>query len=124
MPPNLTADVERLRAFVATLPPDRKYTIEFRHETWFVDDVFAILRERDIPMCVVEQPEFASPVVATASWGYLRLHRFDYDAAALAKWAATIAAMPWNETFVYFKHDEGDGSGPPAVDAFVKAFSA
>ena len=76
--------VALLRAFVATLPADRKYTIEFRHETWFTHDVFAILRERDIAMCVVEQPEFASPVVATATWGYLRFHKFDYDAASLA----------------------------------------
>ncbi len=120
LPPNLKADVERLRAFIATLPADRKYTIEFRHPTWFTDDVFAMLSERDIAMCIVEQPEFASPVVATASWGYLRLHRFDYDEAALAKWAATVAEQKWGEAFVYLKHDEGEGSGPPAVDTFVR----
>lgn len=120
LPPNLKKDVPRLRAFLATLPPDRRYTAEFRHETWFDDEVFDALRERDIPLCITEQPDFASPVVATASWGYARLHRFDYDDAALASWADRIAALPWSEAYVYFKHDEGIGSGPPAVDAFIR----
>ena len=120
LPPNLKKDLPRLRAFLATLPEGRRYTVEFRHETWFHDEVFEVLRERDIPLCITEQPEFASPVVATASWGYARLHRFDYDDAALAAWAERIAALPWGEAYVYFKHDEGIGSGPPAVDSFVR----
>jgi uncharacterized protein YecE (DUF72 family) len=119
LPPNLKKDFPRLEAFLETLPTSRKYTIEFRHESWFTDDVFDLLRSRDIPMCIVEQPEFASPVVATASWGYLRLHRFDYDGARLAEWAARIRAQAWKEAVVIFKHDEGAGSGPPAVNAFV-----
>ncbi len=122
LPPNLKKDFGRLRAFLDTLPADRRYTIEFRHESWFDDDVFAALRERDIPLCVTEQPEFASPVVATASWGYARLHRLDYDEAALSAWATRIAGQPWTEAFVFFKHDEGIGSGPPAVDAFRQTF--
>jgi len=122
LPPNLKRDIGRLRTFLDTLPADRRYTIEFRHESWFDDEVFGALRERDIPLCVTEQPEFASPVVATASWGYARLHRLDYDDAALADWARRIATQPWNEAYVFFKHDEGIGSGPPAVDAFKRAF--
>ena len=120
LPPNLKKDVDRLRAFIAMLPADRKYTIEFREASWFDDDVYAVLRERDIPMCIIDQPDFSSPVVSTASWGYVRLHRFDYDAAGLAHWRKTIASQPWSEALVYFKHDEGIGSGPPAVDAFRK----
>ena len=124
LPPNLKKDLDRLRAFLATLPADRRYTIEFRHETWFEDDVFDVLRERDVPMCIIEQPDFASPVVSTASWGYARLHRFDYDDAMMKVWAERLAAQPWSEAYVYFKHDEGIGSGPPAVDAFRRAFAA
>jgi uncharacterized protein YecE (DUF72 family) len=124
LPPNLKKDVDRLRAFLDTLPADRRYTIEFRHESWFDDEVFDALRARDIPMCIVEQPDFASPVVSTASWGYVRLHRFDYDDAMMAEWVKRLAAQPWSEAYVYFKHDEGIGSGPPAVDAFRRAFEA
>jgi uncharacterized protein YecE (DUF72 family) len=122
LPPNLKKDTDRLRAFLDTLPTGRRYTIEFRHESWFEDDVFAALRERDIPLCITEQPEFSSPVVSTASWGYARLHRFDYDAPMLAAWAMKLAAQPWDEAYVFFKHDEGIGSGPPAVGAFMTAF--
>lgn len=124
LPPNLEKDTELLRAFLETLPRERRYTVEFRHESWFDEDVFDVLRERDIALCITEQPEFAAPVVSTASWGYLRLHRFDYNAAMLAEWAAQIAVQPWNEAYVFFKHDEGIGSGPPAVDAFIRAINA
>jgi len=124
LPPNLKKDTERLRAFIDTLPVDRRYTIEFRHESWFEDDVFEALRARDIPMCITEQPDFASPLVSTASWGYTRLHRFDYDDRMLADWAKKISGQPWSEAFVFFKHDEGVGSGPPAVGAFINTFSA
>jgi uncharacterized protein YecE (DUF72 family) len=105
-----------------TLPTDRRYTVEFRHESWFDDEVYAVLRERDIPLCVTEQPDFASPIVTTASWGYVRLHRLDYDAQLLDEWSRRIASQPWTDAFVYFKHDEGIGSGPPAVDAFIESF--
>ena len=124
LPPNLKKDVDRLRAFIATLPADRRFTIEFRHPSWFEDDeALDALRSRDIALCVTEQPEFASPVVATASWGYARLHRLDYDEPALRTWAGRIAALPWSDAYVYFKHDEGAGSGPPAVDSFRAAFA-
>ena len=121
LPPNLQKDVERLRVFLDSLPLDRKFAMEFRHESWFDENVFAALRARDIAMVAIEQAEFSSPLVATASWGYLRLHRFDYDDAMLADWASKIAGQAWTDTFVYFKHDEGIGSGPPAVDSFVRA---
>jgi uncharacterized protein YecE (DUF72 family) len=124
LPPNLKKDLDRLRAFVDTLPSDRRYTIEFRHESWFEDDVFDVLRARDIAMCIIDQADFASPHVATATWGYLRLHRFDYDESALTQWAKRIAAQPWGEAHVYFKHDEGVGSGPPAVDNFIRTVAA
>jgi len=121
LPPNLKKDVERLRAFLALLPVERRFTIEFRHDSWFDDEVFEVLRGRDVAMCAIDQEDFAAPVVPTASWGYLRLHRFDYNEFALNEWAKRVTAQPWTETYVYFKHDEGEGSGPPAVDAFIRA---
>jgi uncharacterized protein YecE (DUF72 family) len=125
LPPNLKKDLERLRGFLGLLPSGRRYTIEFRHESWFDDDVLSALSERDVALCIAEQEDFKSPVQGTASWGYLRLHRLDYDAAALTEWANRVSSFGWSEAYVYFKHDEAEGSaplsGPPAVDAFVKA---
>ena len=121
LPSNFQKDLERLKGFVDELPRDLRFAMEFRHESWFDEDTFAVLRDHDVAMCVAEQEEFKCPVVSTASWGYLRLHRFDYDDKALGVWADCVAAQPWKDAFVFFKHDEGIGSGPPAVDAFVRA---
>jgi uncharacterized protein YecE (DUF72 family) len=121
LPPNLKKDVDRLKGFLGLLPDGRRYAIEFRHESWFDDAVFGALRDRDIAFCVAEQDDFKCPVQATASWGYLRLHRLDYDAGALGEWAKCVAAQQWSDSYIYFKHDEGVGSGPPAVDAFTQA---
>jgi uncharacterized protein YecE (DUF72 family) len=123
LPPNLKKDVERLKNFLTYLPEGRRYVFEFRQEGWFDEDVFSVLRDRDIAMCIAEQAEFKCPVVCTASWGYLRLHRLDYDQATLAEWARCVSAQSWSDAYVYFKHDEGAGSGPPAVEAFVSAVS-
>jgi len=124
LPPNLEKETDLLRAFLDMLPRERRYTLEFRHESWFDEDVFSVLRERDVALCITEQADFAAPLVSTASWGYLRLHRFDYGPPMLADWAARIAGQSWNEAYVFFKHDEGLGSGPPAVGAFLQAVNA
>jgi len=123
LPPNLKKDVDRLKNFLSYLPSERRYAFEFRHESWFDDEIFSVLRDRDIAMCVAEQADFKCPVVCTASWGYLRLHKLDYDQSALEEWAKCVTSQSWNEAYVYFKHDEGEGSGPPAVEAFVQASS-
>src|SRR5260370_5434249 len=109
-----------LEPFPARSPASRRSTVEFRHETWFEDDVFAALKERNVALCTSEQPDFKTRVVATAGWGYLRLHRFDYDEPMLAEWAKVVKSQAWSDAYVIFKHDEGIGSGPPAVASFVK----
>ena len=90
LPPNLKKDLERLKNFLTYLPSDRRYAFEFRHESWFDDEIYDAMRERDIAMCIIEQDEFKCPVVSTASWGYLRLHKLDYDQAALEEWAKCV----------------------------------
>jgi len=121
LPPNMQKDVNRFRGFLGLLPSDRRYVFEFRHESWFDDEVYAAMRERDIAMCIAEQDDFSCPMVCTSTWGYLRLHKLDYSPDELAEWARCVASQTWDSAYVYFKHDEGVGSGPPAVQAFVDA---
>ncbi|HJQ55099.1 MAG TPA: DUF72 domain-containing protein [Gemmatimonadaceae bacterium] len=123
LPPNLKKDVNRFRGFLGLLPSDRRYVFEFRHESWFDDEVYDAMRERDIAMCVAEQDDFKCPVVCTATWGYLRLHKLDYQANELTDWAKCVTSQQWNDAYVFFKHDETEngGSGPPAVSTFVNA---
>ena len=124
LPPNLKKDVERLKNFLTYLPEGRRYVFEFRQEGWFDEDVFSVLRDRDIALCIAENADFKCPIVCTASWGYLRLHRLDYDPDALTEWARCVASQSWTDAYVYFKHDEGAGSGPPAVESFVSVFGS
>lgn len=122
LPPNLKKDVDLLRGFLDRLPEGRPYAMEFRHQSWFEDPVIDALREHNVALVGIEQEDFSSPVHATASWGYLRLHRLDYDESALAAWAKKVNAMPWKEAYVVFKHDHVPDafSGPLAVQSFLQ----
>jgi uncharacterized protein YecE (DUF72 family) len=53
----------------------------------------------------------------------MRPHKLDYDAQGLQAWAERVKQLNCSDTFVYFKHDEGVGSGPQAVAGFVLACS-
>jgi uncharacterized protein YecE (DUF72 family) len=123
LPPDMEKNADRLRAFLALLPSDRRFAIEFRHESWFDDEIFDTLRARDVALCIAESEEFTGVNASTASWGYLRLHRQDYTDAMLAEWQGRLAAHRWKDAYVFFKHDYIDGAGPLAVDRFVKMVS-
>jgi uncharacterized protein YecE (DUF72 family) len=111
LPPFLRKDVPRLAAFFETAPRDARIAFEFRHASWFDDEVWATLRANRAALCVAEGEALACPLVATADWGYVRLRRDEYPDELLADWAARIRAQPWKEAFVYVKHDEGDAPG-------------
>jgi uncharacterized protein YecE (DUF72 family) len=114
LPPFFRKDLERLASFlhVATeLAPAARIAFEFRHASWFDDEVFAALRARGAALCIAEGEELASPLVPTAEWGYLRLRRDAYPDELIAEWAGRIRAQPWKEAYVYLKHDKGDAPG-------------
>src|SRR5262252_7933757 len=73
LPPNLKKDLPRLQAFLSILPAGRRAAFEFRHASWFEDDVFEALRAASAALCIAEDEELATPLVPTAGWGYLRL---------------------------------------------------
>ena len=75
----------------ASCPRARAPALEFRHESWFAPDVYDVLRKRGAALCIAEAEDLATPLEATAPWGYLRLRRQDYDDAAVAAWAQRFA---------------------------------
>jgi uncharacterized protein YecE (DUF72 family) len=120
LPPFAKKDADRLRAFVEMLPRRRMVAFEFRHESWFDEEIESILRSRDAALCVADTDEVADPQAImrpTASWGYLRLRRTDYPDDALTAWRKRVDAQPWNAAYVFFKHED-EGKGP----AFAKRF--
>jgi uncharacterized protein YecE (DUF72 family) len=126
LPPFFKKDAARLRDFLALLPRGRRAAFEFRHPTWFDDEVYGILRERGAALCSADTDETGdegAPVVPTADWGYLRLRRSAYDAVALGSWAKRILGQPWGEAWVFFKHEE-QGVGPALARRLVAALPA
>jgi uncharacterized protein YecE (DUF72 family) len=111
LPPSLRKDLPRLRDFLALLPRGGRAAFEFRDPSWHGDDVLAALADAGAALCVADDEGRATPLVATAPFGYLRLRRPDYDDAALARWAEAVRAQRWDAAFVYFKHED-EARGP------------
>ncbi|MEA3212050.1 MAG: hypothetical protein QOE70_5107 [Chthoniobacter sp.] len=113
LPPNFKKDAPLLLSFLESLPQAMRVAFEFRHDSWFDDEIFAHLRTHSAALCIAESEDLKTPRVATADFGCLRLRREDYSEADLARWADFLRAQErqWQEAFVYFKHEE-TGSGP------------
>jgi len=106
LPPNLKKDVPRLNDFLALLPAGHRAAFEFRHESWFDDEVYAALRGAGASLCFSERADDAPPpLVETAPWGYVRLRLEHYTDDDLAAWADRLAATDWREVFAYFMHE-------------------
>jgi len=120
LPPFMKKDLARLQVFLADLPPSgARAAFEFRHESWFSSDVYDALRARGAALCIAEVEDFATPLEATAGWGYLRLRRQDYSDADLSSWAARIKAQGWDSSFVFFKHED-EGRGPVLASQLIR----
>jgi uncharacterized protein YecE (DUF72 family) len=120
LPSNFKKDVPRLRTFLALLPWQRRVTFEFRHPSWFDDEVFELLRRRHIALGIADaEGDLEVPVAATTDWGYLRLRRPDYSTAALKTWVKRVQKQPWQDAFVFFKHED-KGKGPQLATRFLE----
>lgn len=112
LPPNLKKDLPRLEAFLDDVPDTAKAAFEFRHESWFDEDVFAALRARGAALCIADSEKISAPLVHTAPFSYFRLRDEGYQDADIAAWAEKVrAASQAGEVYVFFKHEES-GKGP------------
>jgi uncharacterized protein YecE (DUF72 family) len=104
LPPNFKCDVARLREFLAALPRGFRAAFEFRHESWFVEEVYAALRKVGVALCHAESEDLATPNVETAHFYYLRLRKESYSAKSAAQRVERLAQG--GDVFVYFKHED------------------
>lgn len=113
LPPTLRADVVILREFLEALPPKLKCAFEFRHESWFSDEVFTALQQRDAALCIADSEKLHTPVVFTAKHAYFRLRNAGYSDQDLKCWASVAREQLElrDDIYVYFKHEE-TGVGP------------
>ena len=125
LPPTFRRDLARLEAFLKIVPADLRAAIEFRHDSWLTDDVYALLSAHNVALCIADFGDKTTPLRATARHGYLRLRDEGYQPADLERWAKTVKDQTphWDETWVFFKHED-EGKGPEFAQAFVKALEA
>ena len=109
LPPNFKLNLDRLRDFLklpALRRPGLRFAMEFRHESWFCEEVYALLRRRNIALCIAESEKLTTPSITTATHSYIRLRMpGGYTPGKLRTFAAEFAATP-AETFVYLKHED------------------
>jgi len=119
LPPNLRKDLERLERFLSLVPSERAAAFEFRHPSWFDDEVLALLRARNCALCVADTDEAQNPnLIPTATWGYVRLRRSEYSRGDLLRWKDRILSQSWDHAFVFFKHED-EGIGPKLGAEFL-----
>ena len=120
LPPNFKKDLQLLNDFLASLPKEMKCAFEFRHESWFGDELSAALRAKNAALCVADE-KVEAPTVATADHSYFRLRDLGYTKADLARWAKIIALhnQSAKDVYVYFKHEES-GVGPKFAQQLMK----
>jgi uncharacterized protein YecE (DUF72 family) len=118
LPEDMKKDLKRLETFLKVLPADMPAVFDFRHPTWFDDEVVALLRSQNRVFCVSDIEELPpSHDYKTADWGYVRLRRVRYTEADLRKWIKRIRAQKWKDTYVFFKHED-EGTGPRLAAQF------
>jgi uncharacterized protein YecE (DUF72 family) len=120
LPPNFKKATDRLSEVLALVPDGFRVAFEFRHESWFDDEVYALLRARNAALCVADTEEGTTPAIATADFGYLRLRAVEYTDDELRRWIATIDTIGagWRDAYVFFKHEDS-GSGPALARRFL-----
>ena len=114
LPKRFEKNAERLAAFFGMLPPCYRYAFEFRHRSWYAEDIFALLRKAGVALCISDHADAPAPWIATARHVYIRGHgpsgqyHGNYDARTLRRWADAIGK--WRserrDVFVYFDNDQ------------------
>ena len=113
LPPSFAADLALLEEFLSSLPLKYRYAFEFRHDSWLVEPVYVMLRERNMALCLADNPDLVPPDIATADFVYFRMHghsqwvNYCYSEDELRLLAArVIRHLDSNrEVFVYFNND-------------------
>lgn len=122
LPPNLKCDVGLLRNFLALFPRNFRSAFEFRHESWFTEEIYAALRESNAALCISETEKLTTPEVHTADYSYFRLREVSYSPDDLMTVAARVERVlaAGRDAFVFFKHEEDPSSPLNAVNLLAR----
>ena len=108
LPPNLKADHSLLNDFLAILPRTVPSAFEFRHDSWFSDATWDLLKSANVALCVAETETLTTPDVSTAPFAYYRFRKPTYTGeerqSMIGRIRGHVAAG--RNVFAYFKHEE------------------
>lgn len=130
LPPQFHADRERLAGFLKLLPKKRRQAFEFRHASWYAPEIFEVLADHNVALCISDHAAAPSPWEVTADFVYLRGHgpggryKGAYSDKALDEWAASLRS--WRkgrrEVYVYFDNDQ-KSQAPKDADRLIARLS-
>ena len=124
LPPYAKIDVAALAAFVALLPRGCRAAFEFRNESWFDREVYALLEARNLALVHSEGDQaLAQELRWTADWAYLRLRRVVYTQGDLETWLERLRAANLAEAQLFFKHED-QATGPLLAEQFQRLATA
>jgi uncharacterized protein YecE (DUF72 family) len=116
LPPSFSydEDFERLERFLGVIPEDVKFAVEFRHPSWLRDDVWALLRKRNVANTIVDEPLLPPDTVVTADFAFIRWHgrgsrpwyNYRYTPQELEAWAPKVREVSGRvkKTYGYFNN--------------------
>lgn len=113
LPNSLHIDIFTLKSFIEDLPGSIAFAFEFRHPSWFSQEVYSILSQYNICCCIYDMPEFTSPIIQTADFIYIRFHGSSslytskYTSQELKQWSRKIKKISENarEVYIFFNND-------------------
>ena len=108
LPPFLKADAPLLTDFLSSLPKAGRFSFEFRHASWFNEQIYDVLRQANAALCLAENEKLETPNVVTADFCYYRLRKPEYSTEERQRYKETFRRQmeQGHDVFVYFKHED------------------
>jgi uncharacterized protein YecE (DUF72 family) len=119
LPPSLHKDVERLETFLSLLPKRVRHAVEFRHESWWDDDVVKTLSRRNAAFVAVSHPSLPETILPTTDFLYVRFHgqdreayRYNYTDKELSHWVSILKPHLSGRTLYAFFNNDYNANAP------------
>lgn len=121
LPPFFRCDRPRLEVFLSVLPNGIPSAFEFRHASWFTDDVYRLLEKHNAALCINDGDEQTTPIQLTASRTYVRLRKSEYTTQQREEWVDRIRNWIKQDVdvFAYIKHEDNPNA-PLIAREFAK----
>lgn len=119
LPPSLHKDLDRLESFLSVLPKKVRHAVEFRHQSWWDDEVAKTLSDRRIAFVAVSHPKLPETIHPTTDFLYVRFHgqerdlyRYDYTDEELSRWVSILKPHLAGRTLYAFFNNDYNANAP------------